>query len=243
MLLTVILNYVINSESLSFILNTILIIVLVLVLFYQKILEYKYVRYIIEGTDIENKITSRELFIYGIFINFILITVISFHLLADELDDKYLIIVFALLIFLITKLIKKYVKNKIKNQTKKFSKFEIVLFAIFSFLMILKVVPYELKSFIIPIIYIYLDIKLPKIIWGKIILKIKNSKLKPIKTAIFVMGVLIFLGIIVIVGTIMYIPTHILPILILIEKIKEFKEIKEVETRLIKRVGSSEEIK
>ena len=85
---------------------TIKIIVLVLVLFYQKMLEYKYVRLITEGTDIEYKITNRELFIYGIFINNILIAIILFKLALNELDGEYLIIVFALLILLIAKFIK-----------------------------------------------------------------------------------------------------------------------------------------
>ena len=225
MLLTVTLNYVINSEGLSFIVNTILIIVLVLVLFYQKILEYKYVRYITENIDIEYKITNRELFIYGNIINFILITATLFYLFGNRSNEEYLIILFLLLIIIIAKFIKKYVKNKITNQTKKFSKVEIILFIIFVLLMILKIVHYDLKLFIIPIIYLYLDIKLSKIIWEN-----TTFKFKLLIIAISIVVILNFIILIDFAIFIIYLLIHIVPILILIEKIKEYKEIKEVKT-------------
>ena len=101
------------TYELSSIINVYLIIILTIPLFYQKILEYKYVRYIIENIDIKNKINNLSRYIFINIFSFLLFIVSNDLFIFLYRVYKKEIFVFVIISVLIVNVLKLLLIKKI----------------------------------------------------------------------------------------------------------------------------------
>jgi len=116
--IAVILNYVINSDIFSFIINTLLIIILALVLFYQKMLEYKYVRYITENIEIESKMSNLSKYIFSSIFTTLLFLITSIYIIFFGISYNKGSLIYIIVTVLLINSIKLLYVNRIIEKNK-----------------------------------------------------------------------------------------------------------------------------